>query len=442
MLGRVVPLRTAASLHLAAYNAFVVRTFQRTRAGERMLPVEEAQKRVLDEVSLLPDEPSSLADVLGRVLREDIIASDDVPEADNSAMDGYAVRAADLELASSDRAVELVVQEDVPAGVIPAKELRPGTAARIMTGAQLPRGADAVANVEITDAGSETVRIFQPVRTGAHIRRRGEDMRAGSIVLPAGIRIGAAEIGVLAALRRRFVRTGRKPSVAILSTGNEIAGIDEPRTAGKIANSNSYALAALVTEAGGIPTMMGIVRDSRGETVEAIERALGHDFVISSGGVSAGAFDFIKDALDDLGAQTLFWQIAMKPGKPVVLSRVRERLYFGLPGNPVSCMVSFLLFVAPALRRAAGETGNVLPPKVRTRLGAPIDSRSERRSYLRVRVVTEDGQLVSYPMHAQGSGVSTSMVQANGLAIVEAGAPTLATGVEIDTILIGIPAAR
>ncbi|HEY8130315.1 MAG TPA: molybdopterin molybdotransferase MoeA, partial [Thermoanaerobaculia bacterium] len=192
-------------------------------------------------------------------------------------------------------------------------------------------------------------------------------------------------------------------------------------------------------EAGAEPRMMGIVPDTREATIRAIESALESDFIISSGGVSVGAYDFVKDALDALGAETKFWQIAMKPGKPVVLSRLRGRLYFGLPGNPVSCMVSFLLFIAPALRKAMGQKRAVLPPAVTTRLMGPLKSRGDRRNYLRVRVVAREGELVAYPMSAQGSGVSTSMVQANGFAVVEMGITSVSAGETISTVLVGTP---
>src|SRR5439155_6818642 len=179
--------------------------------------------------------------------------------------------------------------------------------------------------------------------------------------------------------------------------------VDQPRPLGKVVNSNSYSLAALARETGALPRMIGIVPDTREATIAAVESALESDFIISSGGVSVGAYDFVKDALDALGAQTKFWQIAMKPGKPVVLSRVRDRVYFGLPGNPVSCMVSFLLFIAPALRKAMGQKKALLPPSVKTRLMGSLKSRGDRRNYLRVRVVARDGELLAYPMSVQGS---------------------------------------
>ncbi|HEX9500355.1 MAG TPA: gephyrin-like molybdotransferase Glp [Thermoanaerobaculia bacterium] len=405
------------------------------RAGEQMISVEEAQERVLAEITTIGTERVAFTDALGRILREDIIAASDVPQADNTAMDGYALRADDI----ANPPARLRVIEDLPAGNVATKTLEKGTAIRIMTGALIPDGADTVAHVEITDAGSDFVTVKQSLKRGTNLRKKGEDMRAGDVVLAAGTFIGAAEIGVLASVQKSVVRVGRRPTVAIISTGDEIVDVDEQRTLGKVVNSNSYSLAALAREAGAIPRMMGIVRDTREATIAAIESALECDFIISSGGVSVGAYDFVKDALDALGADTKFWQIAMKPGKPVVLSRLRDRVYFGLPGNPVSCMVSFLLFIAPALRKAMGQKSGILPPSVKTRLMGPLKSRGDRRNYLRVRVVARDGELLAYPMNAQGSGVSTSMVQANGFAIVDTGVTTVNAGETISTVLVAAP---
>jgi molybdopterin molybdotransferase len=408
-------------------------TFQRPRAGEGMIEVEEAQRRVLAEVPVLDVEDVALADALGRVLREDVAAPEDVPQGDNSAMDGYAVRAEDVATAP----VSLRVIEDLPAGKVAAKRVEAGTAIRIMTGALLPEGADAVVQVELTDAGSELVRVHEAVPRGANVRSRGEDMHRGDIVLRDGTPIRAGELGVLASVQQRVVRVGRRPEIAIFSTGDEVIDVDAPRALGKVVNSNAYALAALVREAGAIPRVLPIVPDRAEATVAAIEEALASDFVVSSGGVSAGAFDFVKDALDSLGAETKFWQVAMKPGKPVVLSRVRGRLYFGLPGNPVSCMVSFLLFVAPSIRKAMGQRSAILPPTANVRLAAPLRGKGDRRTYFRVRVVAMDGELVAQPAPAQGSGVLTSMIGANGLAILERGTTSSEAGSVVPCVLIG-----
>ena len=424
-----------------------VHPFRGSSDHEPMLTVEEAQLRVLEIVKPLGAERIPLNDSFDRVLAEDVIAPFDVPEGDNSAMDGYAV-------ISEDTPGTLRVIEDIPAGTVPQQRVERGTASRIMTGALVPEGADAIAQVELTDGGSEVVRIDKKVAPGTHVRRRGDDKRLGDTVIARGTRIGAAEIGVLATLQQSSVSVGRKPRAAILATGSEILEVGAPRRAGTIVNSNSYALAALAREAGAEPLLRGIVADTREATTEALRGALDCDFIITSGGVSAGAYDFVKDAVADLGAETRVWRVAMKPGKPVVVARLtggqvgdearrpdnpttRQPLFFGLPGNPVSCMVAFILFVAPAIRKAIGQTRDLFPPVVNMRLDAPIRSAGDRRTYLRVRVIARDGELVAVPMKAQGSHVSTSMLGANGLAMVESGITRIEAGALAPVLLIG-----
>ena len=402
-----------------------------------MITVEEAQARVIADIAATPPETIGFADALGRVLREDVIANVDAPQGDNSAMDGYAVRAGDLARASSASPVRLRVVGEVPAGWLPEGRVESGTAIRIMTGAFVPDGADTVVQVELTDAGAEQVTIAQPLPTGSNIRRRGEDMRAGDVVVPRGTRIGPAEIAMIAAVQKMRLEVARRPVVAILSTGDELVQADEPRTPGKIVNSNGYLLAALVREAGATPRPLGVVRDTREATIAAFESALESDFVISSGGVSVGAYDFVKDALDALGAQTRFWQVAMKPGKPVVVSRLRDRICFGLPGNPVSCFVSFHLFVAPALRKALGQRGELLAPSVRARIAAPVRAVPNRRVYARALVVARGGELIAEPLASQGSGSLTSMTGANGLIVVEAGSGGADAGATLPVLLVG-----
>jgi molybdopterin molybdotransferase len=394
-----------------------------------MIEVEEAQRRVLDEVGFLGSEEVGLQHTLGRILAEQIASTHDVPQADNSAMDGYAVRASDCAEGAA-----LSVSEDVPAGSVARGAVLQGTAIRIMTGAPVPEGADAVVPVEWTDGGSERVVINRSVASGANIRRRGEDMRRGEVVLGPGTLIGPGEIGVLAGAQRARVLVGRRPTVAILSTGDEVIEIEGELSPGKVVNSNSWSLAALARQAGALARPLGIVPDRREATVRAIEDALDSDFIVSSGGVSVGAYDFVKDALEELGAETKFWNVAMKPGKPVVLSRLRDRLYFGLPGNPVSCMVAFLLFVAPAIRKAMGAS-QILAPLVRMKTAGVMKSRGDRRVYMRVRVEASDGELTAHPKPAQGSGVSTSMVGANGLAIIPHGVREIAPGDMVDVVL-------
>lgn len=398
-----------------------------------MLSVEEAQSQVMAEIAVGPAEPIALDEVLGRILREDITATSDMPPADNSGMDGYAVRAEDVVNVPA----RLRVTGDIAAGHPPLHALEAGTAMRIMTGAFVPDGADTVIQVELTDGRTDFVTIEKALARGANIRRRGEDMHRGDVVLRAGTRIGPAEIAMLAAVQKTSVQVGRRPTVAILSTGDELVDVDEPLAPGKIVNTNGPLLAALVREAGAIPRVLGIVRDTKDATIAALERALESDFVLSSGGVSVGAYDFVKDALEHLGAETKFWRVAMKPGKPVVLSRWRDRVVFGLPGNPVSCLVSFHLFAAPALRRAMGQERRLFPPLLHARLEAPVKSIGDRRVYLRVNVSARDGELHARPLTSQGSGSLTSMIGANGLAVVQEGVTRVEAGEPIPVLLIG-----
>ena len=392
-----------------------------------MLQVEEAQALVMAEVALLPAESVPLDETLGRVLREELVAAADAPAADNSAMDGYAVRAEDI----AEAPVTLDVTGDIPAGHPASTPLRAGTTMRIMTGAFVPDGADTVVQVELTDGGLERVTIERALPRGANIRRRGEDMHAGDVLLRPGVRIGPAEIALLAGGGKTRVQVGRRPTVAILSTGDELIDAGDAPSAGKIVNTNSHLLAALVREAGATPVPFGIVKDTREATRDAFARAVEADFVLSSGGVSVGAYDFVKDALDDLGAETKFWRVAMKPGKPVVLSRLRERLVFGLPGNPVSCFVAFHLFVAPALRKAMGQEVRLFPSTIRARLTARIRGAGDRRVYARVHV---DEELNATPLRTQSSGALTSMRNANGLAVVNADAEE---GAVVPVVMIG-----
>lgn len=428
-------LQNGATRTPLRYTQAVAPTFQKRERNETPISVEEAQRRVLALAQLSATESVALESAGGRVLREQITSDRDVPAADNSAMDGYAVIAADLDGAAADTPVTLRVIEDVRAGSIGALRVSRGFATRIMTGAPLPEGADAVVPVELTDAGNESVRINGIVGVGANIRRRGEDLRAESLVIASGTLLRAAEIGVLATLQTKSVVVAKKARVAIIATGDELVGLREDLRDGAVVNSNSYSLAELVRESGAEPWIAPIVRDDLPSTRQAIEQSLEYDVTITTGGVSAGAFDFVKDALDALGATTHVSKVAMKPGKPVVVSTIGERLVFGLPGNPVSCMVTFTLFVAPALRKMSGRH-DLFPPVVRTRLLAPLPMKGDRRAYQRVHVTASKGQLESEPMQRQGSGVSSSMLRANGYAITEPGA-SLATGDLVDTLLIG-----
>jgi len=397
-----------------------------------MLTVEEAQARVMAEVEPGLTEPVSFEEAHGRVLREDLIAVEDAPAADNSAMDGYALRAEDIAGAP----VTLPVIGDIPAGRPSTAILVPMTAMRIMTGALVPDGADTVVQVELTDGGMEQVRVDKALARGTNIRRRGEDMRAGQVVVRSGVCIRAPEVAMVATLQKSTVQVGRRPTVAILSTGDELVDRTGSRSPGTIVNTNGPLLESLVRETGALPRPLGIVRDTREATIAAFESALQSDFVLSSGGVSVGAYDFVKEALDAVGAETKFWRVAMKPGKPVVLSRAGEHVIFGLPGNPVSCFVSFHLFVAPALRKAMGAS-TVFPPTLTARVLAPLRSAGDRRVYVRVHLTARDGELVAQPLTTQGSGSLTSMIGANGLAIVEEGVRGVMERAAVKVVVIG-----
>lgn len=412
-------------------------TFGRSRPVDEPVSVDEAQRLVLKTIVTLGTERVALDVARGRVLREDVAAPHDIPGADNSAMDGYALRSSEVAAATSDAPAKLRVIGDAPAGVVASGRVEPGTAMRIMTGAPIPAGADCVAQVEITDGGSEAVRVFHSIPAGANIRRRGEDMREGEPVLRAGTIVGPGEIGVAASAQKRELLVTLRPVVAIFSTGAELVDAGTPVGPGQVVNSNSWSLAALAEDAGAAVRRLGIVGDSKAATERAIEQALDADIVISSGGVSVGAYDFVKDAMEDLGAETIFWRVAMKPGKPLLFSRLRGTPCFGLPGNPVSCMVSFHLFIAPALRKAAGLAGELLPPIVNARLLSPVEAKGERRIYMRVRVSSVGGELVAAPARAQGSGISTSMVGANGLAVLEPGTGRRDAGDAVPVALIG-----
>jgi molybdopterin molybdotransferase len=412
-------------------------TFGRSGPGDDPVSVEEAQRLVLAAIATIGTERVPLDEARGRVLREDVVAPRDIPGADNSAMDGYALRAGDVARASTVAPVMLRVTGDVPAGVVASGRVEPVTAMRIMTGAPIPEGADCVAQVEITDGGREEVRIFHALREGANVRRRGEDMRAGELVLGAGALLGPGEIGVAASVQKGELLVSRRPVVALFSTGAELVDVGTPVGPGQVVNSNSWSLAALAEVAGAVVRRLGIVADTKAATEQAIEEALDADIVVSSGGVSVGAYDFVKDAMEDLGAETIFWRVAMKPGKPLLFSRLRGKPCFGLPGNPVSCMVSFHLFIAPAIRKAAGLAGEPLPPIVNAQLLAPLEAKGERRVYMRVRVSSSGGELVAAPARAQGSGVSTSMIGANGLAVLEPGAGRRAAGDAVPVVLVG-----
>ncbi|MBI5669346.1 MAG: molybdopterin molybdotransferase MoeA [Chloroflexi bacterium] len=390
-----------------------------------LLSVDEALERILSSLSPLPAERAPLLQCLGRALAEDIRAETNYPPFPNSSMDGYAVRAEDVATASAGTPVHLRLSMDIPAGAAPTTPLRSHEAARIMTGAPLPQGADAVVPVEATDGqwipGSEdslppVVTIFKSVQPGDYVRQSGEDIRAGQVVLTAGTTVRAPEIGVLAMLGCVHAPVTRQPRVAILSTGDELADVYEPLTPGKIRDSNSYSLAALVATYGGIPLRLPIARDTLDDVRRRFRDALEQrpDLILSSAGVSVGAFDIVRTVLNEMG-RVEFWRINLRPGKPLAFGELQGVPFFGLPGNPVSAMVTFDIFVRPVLSKLGNRADQTPTVTVHT----AEDIRSDgRRSYLRVRLADENGQLVARLTGSQSSGVLTSMVMADGLLIV------------------------
>ncbi len=394
-------------------------------AVRRLLPIEEARAIVLAAAAArapLPAERLPLATAaLGRVLAHDVVASADVPGFDSSAMDGFAVRAQDVADATVQAPVALALAGESRAGVPTAHVLRAGEAVAISTGAVVPAGADAIVPLEDTRAGADgTVAVLSAAAgAGAHVRRAGEDMRAGATVMRAGTTLGAAALGVLAALGHTDLACVRRPRVAVLVSGDELLAPGEPMRPGGVRDSNSLSLAALVLQAGGEVTRTGAVGDDAAATRAAIAGALeGADALLVCGGVSVGVHDHVRPSLAALGARERFWGVALKPGRPAWFGTAdEERLVFGLPGNPVSAIVTFLLLVAPALRALLGA-----PEPPPWRAGAVLDdgyAKPRGRAHaLRVRLRAEDDGWHAQPLPAQGSHVLTSLVGADALALI------------------------
>jgi len=402
-----------------------------------LTPLEDALKIVLDTVPVLGIEKINLLDALGRVLAEDIIADRDNPPWDNSAMDGFAVRYQDIK---QDHAVTaptiLKVIEDVPAGRFASKTVGAGEAIRIMTGAAIPQGADTVLKIEDTEAKPDSVKVFKPEQQGANIRPQGEDVRKGDCIIAKGKVIRPAEAGMLAILAKPFVFVYQRPRVAILSTGDELADLDERLTDEKIINSNSYGIAAAVREAGGLPHLLGIAKDNPADLKAKIGQGLNADILVLSGGVSMGDYDFTKPVFQELGGDMNFWKLAIRPGQPVAFGKIGKTLAFGLPGNPVSSMVTFEQLVRPAMLQMCGH--KVLTrPIVQAVFQERFSKRPDRRHFLRGILWMERGMLMVRTTGPQGSGILTSMVKANGLIDIPVEVEKLKPGDVVDVQVFG-----
>jgi len=401
----------------------------------KLISIEEARSRILAEALPLPVETRPIADALWTVLTEDIVSDINVPPFDNSGMDGFAVQAGDIVDAMHDAPVVLRVTETLAAGHVATRPLEAGEAVKIMTGAPIPAGADSVVQSELTEEVDGKVRIFEAAKPGKNVRRAGEDIKVGDQVLAAGSVLGAAEIGVLASLGHAQVQVHRWPRVAVLSTGSELVDVDQPLGPGQIRNSNSYSLRAQCRQLGIQATALGIVPDNYEETRKLIEEGLKYDVLLTSGGVSVGEFDFVKDVQDELGVERRLWGVNIKPGKPLAFGVRGRTLVFGLPGNPVSTMVSFELFVRPALMRLMGHTKTTRRP-YRAIISEDVSSSDGRTYVVRVSAWREDGQWHVSSTGPQGSGILRSMVGANGLAFVPGGPKGVRAGEEVDFLLL------
>lgn len=409
-----------------------------------MISVDEALEYVLKHFEPLEPEQVEILDALDRVLAEDVYSDMDIPPFDNSAMDGYAVRAADTVGASREAPVTLRVIADLAAGYTTDLVVEPGTVIRIMTGAPLPADADAVVRFEDTseglagERGDDRIEVFSQVVVGENVRSAGEDIRKGELVLAEGTVLRPQEIGVLASLGRARVWVIRRPRVAILATGDELVAIDEPLTAGKIRNSNEYSNAALVQRYGGVPIRLGIARDDVEELTAKIRDGLaqGVDLFLTSAGVSVGDYDVVKDVLGAEG-EMHFWQVRMKPGKPLAFGEIQGVPILGLPGNPVSAMVSFEQFARPAILKMLGKT-QLRKPTVEAILEEDVES-SGRRSFKRAVITKRNGEYYASVTGSDGSGILTSMVKANGLAIIPEGIRLMKAGERVTVQMLDWP---
>ncbi len=425
---------------------------------EKHLKVSEAQQIIIDAVSRMDVETVALENSLGRVLAQDIRANRDQPPYDVSAMDGYALRSADV----ANAPVLLEIIEDIKAGDMPSKTVQSGQCARIMTGAPVPQGADAVLRVEDTEAVDsgfplppstrsgqaepppegegvivslrenmfERVQINCSVKQGNDIRQRGESMRDGEVVLTAGTEIVPGVVGMLAMVKVAKVQVVRQPRVAILSTGDELEGLNDAFDANKIPDANSYALMAQVQALGIQPVLLGIARDDPDELRRHLQTGLQYDALLVSGGTSVGVHDYVRPTLEALGVQMKFWRVAMKPGHPMAFGATQNTFVFGLPGNPVSSMVCFEQFVLPALRRMMG-CARLHRRTISARLTHDVKHKPSRTEFVRVTLHQEGGGYTATSTGAQGSGILPSMAKADGLLVVPASSRGLAAGEQV-----------
>jgi molybdopterin molybdotransferase len=405
------------------------------------LTVDEARARVLDSVAPVGTTEVLLRDALGLVVAADAIAPHDLPRFDNSAMDGYAVRADDVAGASPDHPSKLKVIGEVRAGDPGELKVLPGTASRIMTGAPVPAGADAIVRVEDTVELEGYVLAGAAMPRGMHVRPAGDDITAGQVVVRAGTELGPGELAVLASMGLSPLAVRRGPKVALLVTGDELVDPEAQPAPGQIRDSNSVALSALIREAGADLIPLGRIEDKRDSVRDAFERAAAlADLVVSSGGVAVGRYDFVKDVVEELGAISL-WRVAMQPGKPVVLGQIKDTPFLGLPGNPVSIHVGFEQFVRPAIRKMRG-CASLLRPVIRARLEKTIEKIPGRLHFVRVRLAISEGEWTATPTGPQGSHIQSSLVGCHGVARFARELDRLDAGTEVEVEVWRLPGAE
>ena len=396
------------------------------REQRAAVPLHAARDIILSSIRPLGTERIGLGAALGRVLAEDIKAERSIPPLDNSAMDGYAVRSEDVQRVPA----RLTIVETLPAGVLSTHKLGPGEAARILTGAAIPDGADAVVMQEHTETEPGAVTILKTAARGDHIRRVGSDVRPDTPIGWLGNVLRPAQLGMFAAVGRTQIRVSLRPRVAILATGDELVEPDRPVDGGRIVTSNSYGLYAALQEAGADPVYLGIARDEPRAIADAFREALRCDAVVSTGGVSVGDRDWIKQVLGELGGELKLWRVLMKPGAPLAFVVLNERPVFGLPGNPVSTLVTFEQFVRPALLRMTRQRA-IFRPVERAVLAEDYRKAADRPHFVRVRLAERDGRRIAFSTGDQGSGILLSMVRAEGLAIVPLETTYLPAGSEV-----------
>ncbi len=383
-----------------------------------MITVERARELILKNILPVREaESQRIGACLGRVCASDTRAKENIPPFDNSAMDGFAVKAKDTACATKRNPITFQVLEDVAAGYTAKRSVGQMQAIRIMTGAPLPSGADSVVMVEDTwpsSAMRDTVKILKGAKKGENVRYAGEDVKRGEAVIRKGDILKPGCIGMLASLGIGEARVFRKPKVAILATGDELVEIGQALSPGKIRNSNAYSLYAQVLRAGGLPALLGIARDKKKDLERKIKKGLAADMLLVSGGISVGDYDFVKDVLNNLGTQMKFWRVAMKPGKPLAFGLMRKIPVFGLPGNPVSSMITFEQFVRPALLRAAGAR-EIFRLRLPAILKDNFRKKKGLRYFLRVVLENKNGSLYASLTGPQGSGILKSMVKADGI---------------------------